>query len=168
MKTEISESAGFKYTAELDHVGAIPGNFALTISTTYEQARNPTETRAVLKVVTYSAGLLALCDLIDDQLNEANSITRQVKDQQRVKIRNCEFAYRCTKTWGELTSFLEYDNVRECSDCSKLVHLCTTDDDLSEAIRNNYCVAIATESDDNQPLLLGMPKAVDWEPPVNG
>lgn len=168
MQSVISESAGFKYTATLDHVDATPGSYALTISTTYDQARQPTEARTAFKLTLGAEGLQALRALIDDQLNETNQLAREAKDRQRVKIRNCEFAYRCTKTWDELTPFEDYATERVCSDCNKLVHLCTTDEELAEAIRANYCVAIATESDDNQPFMLGLPKQRDWEPPNNG
>jgi hypothetical protein len=168
MKSVISENAGFKYTATLDHVQAIPGSYALTISTTYEQARQPTEARTGFKLTLNTEGLQAIRGLIDDQLNEANEVARQAKDRQTVKIRNCEFAYRCTKTWEELTPFMDSVTARECSDCNKLVHLCTNDDELAEAIRNNYCVALETTEYDNQPMPLGMPKAIDWMPPVSG
>jgi hypothetical protein len=167
MKSVISEFAGFKYTATLDHVEATPGAYALTISTTYDQARQPAEARTALKLTLGAEGLQALRAVIDDQLNETNRLARQAKDRQRLKFRNCDFQYRCTKTWDELAPVKGTDIARECSECNKLVHLCTTDDELAEAIRDNHCVAIATSEHDNQPMPLGMPKAVSWVPPSN-
>ncbi len=59
------------------------------------------------------------------------------------KIRNCRFAYKCTKKWSDLRQTQRYiDNVRFCDECEQEVHLCITDAQLSKAIRENKCIAI--------------------------
>ena len=57
-------------------------------------------------------------------------------------IRNCQFAFKYEKKWDELTQPWSWPTVRFCDDCKKSVHLCATDDELVDAIKNNRCVAI--------------------------
>ncbi|MGE0116089.1 MAG: hypothetical protein AB7T07_14555 [Steroidobacteraceae bacterium] len=61
------------------------------------------------------------------------------------RIRNCLFAFKCDKQWGDLirTSF---EKVRFCTDCSRDVFFCSTDSELAEAVRLNRCVAVAVVS----------------------
>ena len=59
-----------------------------------------------------------------------------------VSIRNCQFAFRYDKKWDDLTQPWSWPKVRFCDDCRKSVHLCETDDELVDAIKNNRCVAI--------------------------
>ena len=59
------------------------------------------------------------------------------------KIRNCQFADKCTKKWGDLRKAQgNIANVRFCDECEQDVYLCFTDLQLSKAIRENKCVAI--------------------------
>ena len=56
-------------------------------------------------------------------------------------IRNCKFAFKCTRTWESLIETGQVD-IRFCGDCQQAVHYCHTDGELAEAIRLNRCVAI--------------------------
>ena len=70
------------------------------------------------------------------------------------QIRNCTFAFRCTQTWDSLSPTND-SSVRYCKDCDRGVHLCRTDSELTDAIKQNYCVAIVTtdtEGDEEDPV----------------
>ena len=56
-------------------------------------------------------------------------------------IRNCTIAFKCKAKWEDLPDD-GIKTVRFCEDCQKEVHLCTSDNDLAEAMRDNLCVAI--------------------------
>jgi hypothetical protein len=56
-------------------------------------------------------------------------------------IRNCQFEFECQQSWEDLEQ-TDAPDVRHCGECSKSVHLCTTDTDIARAIRDNLCVAI--------------------------
>lgn len=58
-----------------------------------------------------------------------------------VRVRNCQFAFKCPKKWDELTR-TSFDRVRHCSNCSRDVFLCTTDAELAESIKLDRCVAV--------------------------
>lgn len=167
MKITISQSAGFKYEAEIDPLPAQPGKYTLAVESTWVQALGPEAARKVMQITTDTQGLGKLRDLIDSQLNDATRDKREEKDEQRVKFRNCDFKYRCTKTWDELDTVPSTTSARECSDCKKLVFMCTTDAEIALAMRENWCIAVPTESADNQPFMLGLPKQIDWVPPNN-
>jgi hypothetical protein len=62
-------------------------------------------------------------------------------------IRNCRFAFRCDKQWHDLTE-TTFQEVRFCSDCERDVFLCTTDAQLSEAVRLNRCIALVEVNPD--------------------
>lgn len=57
------------------------------------------------------------------------------------EIRNCEFWFRCPKTWDVLT---HTDNlrVRHCKTCDRPVVYCRTPYELRDAIIKNECVAV--------------------------
>lgn len=58
-------------------------------------------------------------------------------------IRNCKFAYKCTKKWNDLSQISgRIDNIRFSDECDQEVILCVTDAQLSRAIRQNKCVAV--------------------------
>jgi hypothetical protein len=57
------------------------------------------------------------------------------------EIRNCTFAYRCTADWDKLED-TGIEQVRHCHECDKDVHFCETDQQLTDAIYANHCVAI--------------------------
>ena len=65
-----------------------------------------------------------------------------------VTLRNCQFAFRCPKTWDTLQQG-ESDEVRYCTDCENNVYLCRTDGELAEAIQQNKCVAIVLANEDS-------------------
>jgi hypothetical protein len=58
-----------------------------------------------------------------------------------IKLRNCEFAFKCTANWHALESTSEPD-VKFCHDCNKEVYLVTKPKALMKAIQLNRCVAI--------------------------
>ncbi len=62
-------------------------------------------------------------------------------------LRNCQFAFRCPKTWDTLQQ-TDAGDVRFCTDCEKNVHFCRTEGELAEAIRKNRCVAIILAKED--------------------
>jgi hypothetical protein len=84
-----------------------------------------------------------------------------------VGIRNCRFKFECDQSWAGLQA-TEDASVRHCGQCSKSVHLCTTDADIARAIRGNLCVAIPEPNPTSrrkslqgtETLVLGEP--VDW------
>jgi hypothetical protein len=86
-----------------------------------------------------------------------------VANTEVIEIRNCEFAFRCTKTWDEMYKSA-IDTMRFCKDCKKYVHLCTDDESIAKAIRENLCVAILVEGKEEPTFLLGALKARDWVP----
>jgi len=59
------------------------------------------------------------------------------------QIRNCEFKYKCPKTWESLESLENYqEGVKYCSTCLRDVFLVETDLELKKAVWANRCVAI--------------------------
>lgn len=62
---------------------------------------------------------------------------------QNYTLRNCPFAFRCTKKWEEL-QVTEVQGQKFCDDCQQIVYLCMNDRELNEAILRNRCVAIPT------------------------
>lgn len=59
------------------------------------------------------------------------------------QIRNCEFKYKCSKTWESLESLENYpEEVKYCSTCLRDVFLVETDLELKKAVWANRCVAI--------------------------
>ena len=59
------------------------------------------------------------------------------------QIRNCEFKYKCSKTWESLESLENYpEGVKYCSTCLRDVFLVETDLELKKAVWANRCVAI--------------------------
>jgi hypothetical protein len=72
-------------------------------------------------------------------------------------IRNCVFAFQCTRTWDSLRP-TGSQGIRFCDDCQREVHFCRDARALSRAIALNRCVAIVAgdiEGDGPGPLLLG-------------
>jgi len=62
------------------------------------------------------------------------------------RIRNCEFKFRCKKTWESLESLENYpEGVKYCSTCLRDVFLVETDLELKKAVWANRCVAIPLE-----------------------
>jgi hypothetical protein len=57
------------------------------------------------------------------------------------EIRNCEFRFRCPKTWDVLTHTDNY-RVRHCKTCDRPVVYCRTPYELRDAIIKNECVAV--------------------------
>lgn len=60
---------------------------------------------------------------------------------EETTIRNCKFAFKCTKKWEELVK-TENKSIRFCGDCERDVHFCRTDAELTKAIKFNECIAI--------------------------
>jgi len=68
-------------------------------------------------------------------------------------IRNCQFRYRCDQQWSTLETDKQKSNIRHCKVCNEDVHLCKTDKQLLQAIRNNMCVALQVSVQDELPAL---------------
>jgi len=85
-------------------------------------------------------------------------------------IRNCKFAFKCSKQWDDLV-LTAFDQVRHCNSCERDVFYCRTDADLADSIRLNRCIAVdlceavpdlEKPLPDRAPLrLLGMPAEGD-------
>lgn len=57
------------------------------------------------------------------------------------EIRNCEFRFKCPKTWDSLEPTV-IASQRYCGQCQKVVHHCHTANELQWAIVRNLCVAV--------------------------
>ena len=69
----------------------------------------------------------------------------------KLTIRNCKFAYRCSAKWDDLQE-TDDDDIRFCNDCQKEVFFCDSDDTLVTFVKLNRCVAIL-KSKSNERLL---------------
>ena len=58
-------------------------------------------------------------------------------------VRNCQFSFKCDKKWDSLEA-TSSSGRKFCGDCKQFVYLCLTDRELSDHIRENHCVAIAS------------------------
>lgn len=56
-------------------------------------------------------------------------------------IRNCVWAFRCTEDFESMQP-TAFKGVRFCSTCKHSVHLCETPEQLVDAMRNDWCVAL--------------------------
>ena len=61
-----------------------------------------------------------------------------------VSIRNCRFAYKCSRNWNGLR-LTAVPGERFCGECNRTVYFCETHSHLTEAIRLDRCVAILDE-----------------------
>jgi len=63
-----------------------------------------------------------------------------------LKIQNCEFEFKCTAKWDEMTLVSEdqvaNSEVRFCDSCQKQVYLCDDDNELVMNVRLNRCIAV--------------------------
>jgi hypothetical protein len=73
----------------------------------------------------------------------------EIKEPEKIEIRNCRFAFRCEMTWEKLIS-TEREDIRYCSECDRGVYRCGTDDELAEAIKYNRCVAVTLDDRGHQ------------------
>ncbi len=80
------------------------------------------------------------------------------------EIRNCEFSFKCPKTWDALER-TPLQAQRYCGECQQIVHYCKTANELQWAIVRNLCVAVevrekppkSTETQDVRDLIsIGM------------
>ena len=78
--------------------------------------------------------------------------------KENIALRNCQFAFRCSKTWESLGA-TDKNQVKFCNDCDREVYFCATDQELSEAIEKNRCVALVVSGElhapGNERLILG-------------
>jgi hypothetical protein len=73
------------------------------------------------------------------------------------KIRNCTFAFRCKENFYEMMATRDDGTVRFCVNCMQEVFLCKTNEELSEHIRSNHCIAILQKIRGRETMLLGLP-----------
>jgi hypothetical protein len=59
----------------------------------------------------------------------------------KLTIRNCRFAYKCSAKWEDLQETGD-EFIRFCDDCEKEVYFCDSDDTLVSLVRLNRCIAI--------------------------
>jgi len=74
------------------------------------------------------------------------------------KIRNCTFAFRCKENFYEMMATRDDGTVRFCVNCMQEVFLCKTNEELSEHIRSNHCIAILQKVRRKETMLLGLPE----------
>jgi len=74
------------------------------------------------------------------------------------KIRNCTFAFRCKENFYEMMASRDDGTVRFCVNCMQEVFLCKTNEELSEHIRSNHCIAILQKVRRKETMLLGLPE----------
>ena len=81
------------------------------------------------------------------------------------QFRNCKFAFRCNADWFELDETQD-EKIRFCNDCQRQVHLCDTEEKLTNAIKSNLCVAIEPPYQNNAPKFYigSVARAVKKEP----
>lgn len=60
---------------------------------------------------------------------------------EKLTIRNCKFAYKCTAKWDNLQE-TEDESIRFCDECQKEVFFCDSDDTLVSLVKLNRCIAI--------------------------
>lgn len=73
------------------------------------------------------------------------------------KIRNCTFAFRCKENFYEMMATRDDGTVRFCVNCMQEVFLCKTNEELSDHIRSNHCIAILQKVRGRETMLLGLP-----------
>lgn len=74
------------------------------------------------------------------------------------EIRNCVLAYKCEADWEKLED-TNKEKIRYCKDCDREVHFCEDDEELTDAIRENFCVAFERIEKNRKFTLMGMLKA---------
>jgi len=74
------------------------------------------------------------------------------------KIRNCTFAFRCKENFYEMMATRDDGTVRFCVNCMQEVFLCKTNEELSEHIRSNHCIAVLQKVRRKETMLLGLPE----------
>ncbi len=60
---------------------------------------------------------------------------------EKLTIRNCKFAYKCSAKWENLQE-TEDESIRFCDECQKEVFFCDSDDTLISLVKLNRCIAI--------------------------
>ena len=76
-------------------------------------------------------------------------------------LRNCQFSFKCDKKWDSLEA-TPFSGQKFCGDCKQFVYLCLTDQQLSDHIRENHCVAIGSVIRDmDYDLDVGIPFKAD-------
>jgi len=75
-------------------------------------------------------------------------------------IKNCKSKYDCDQDWSKIKK-TDNSYVRLCGFCKKDVHLVSTDSELDKAIKNNWCVAVADNSEIDFELTIGDITPVD-------
>ena len=83
----------------------------------------------------------------------------------QLRLRNCNFKFRCTQKW-QLLEVTSEAGVRFCPECQKDVHLVKSSADLYEFLKNDFCIAIPFEPheepwDDQANHLIGMVTSIE-------
>ena len=68
---------------------------------------------------------------------------------------NCQFAFKCSVTWRDLSEIENTYKVRYCTECETAVHLCLNEREFEEHAVKGHCVAyLERTSDENARLSL--------------
>jgi hypothetical protein len=87
----------------------------------------------------------AIVDSIPD--DNLRAILDKIKaDSSTRRVRNCPSAFKCEKTWDELSpaesAGVRATGIRYCGDCRKNVYLCETIAEICAATKEGKCVAV--------------------------
>ena len=80
------------------------------------------------------------------------------KELNLFEIRNCVFAYKCEADWEKLED-TNKEKIRYCKDCDREVHFCEDDKELTDAVRENFCVAFERIEKNRKFTLMGLLKS---------
>ena len=68
-------------------------------------------------------------------------------DKNEIMIRNCVFSFQCKGKWEKMELFKDGvdESMAFCSECSREVYLCETDEILLKNLFLNRCIAFDKE-----------------------
>ena len=72
-----------------------------------------------------------------------------------ITLRNCQLAFRCKQKWETMSPTSEDGLVRFCTDCMTEVFFCSNDQELTDHIKWNHCIAFERTIKDRRHILLG-------------
>lgn len=80
--------------------------------------------------------------------------TETNEDVSEYFIRNCNFSFKCKQKWENLDDQGIFD-IKYCRNCEREVFLCTSKENLINALHENLCVAIPLNLKDKKRVMLG-------------
>lgn len=76
-------------------------------------------------------------------------------------IRNCRFSFKCNQHWEGLED-QGIEDIKYCNSCGQEVFLCTTKENVVDAIRDNLCIALPITLRGKKEFLLGSIAPLKW------